>query len=173
MPFSLSSQLPATDRTRCNQNAGRPSRYPSARAAHESSDRPSVEELMANYQFDDALCANPPEVIGIVDDVLTVGNHFRAMSNKLTERFTNASIVGIFVARRRSRMRTSTTLTTPISSRSPGPRAAGKPWLHFSQMRLSETPRELLRVECLRCFRRVEIQRLDAVKLYGPHAIWK
>jgi len=45
--------------------------------------------------------------------------------------------------------------------------------LHFSQMRLSETPRELLRVECLRCFRRVEIQRLDAVKLYGPHAIWK
>src|SRR5450755_1393836 len=121
MPFSLSSQLPATDRTRCNQNAGRPSRYPSARAAHESSDRPSVEELMANYQFDDALCANPPEVIGIVDDVLTVGNHFRAMSNKLTERFTNASIVGIFVARRRSRMRTSTTLTTPISSRSPRP----------------------------------------------------
>jgi hypothetical protein len=53
------------------------------------------------------------------------------------------------------------------------PRAAGKPWLPVSQMRLSEIPRELLRVECLRCFRTVEIQRLDAVKLYGPHAIWK
>jgi hypothetical protein len=53
------------------------------------------------------------------------------------------------------------------------PRAAGKPWLPVSQMRLSEIPRELLRVECLRCFRTVEIQRLDAIKLYGPHAIWK
>jgi hypothetical protein len=40
-------------------------------------------------------------------------------------------------------------------------------------MRLSEIPRELLRVECLRCFRCVEIQRLDAVKLYGPHATWR
>jgi hypothetical protein len=30
-----------------------------------------------------------------------------------------------------------------------------------------------LRVECARCSRCVEIQRLDAVKLYGPHAIWK
>jgi hypothetical protein len=34
-------------------------------------------------------------------------------------------------------------------------------------------PRELLRVECARCARCVEIQRLDAVKLYGPHAVWK
>jgi hypothetical protein len=55
---------------------------------------------MANYEFDDALCTNPPDVIGIVDDVLTVGNHFRAMSNKLVGRFPNAGIVGIFVARR-------------------------------------------------------------------------
>jgi hypothetical protein len=53
------------------------------------------------------------------------------------------------------------------------PRAAGRPWLPVSQMRLSEIPRELLRVECLRCFRTVEIQRLDAIKLYGPHAVWK
>src|ERR1700676_602513 len=53
------------------------------------------------------------------------------------------------------------------------PRAAGKPWLPVQQMRLSEIPRELLRVECARCSRCVEIQRLDAIKLYGPHAIWK
>ncbi len=53
------------------------------------------------------------------------------------------------------------------------PRAAGRPWLPVSQMRLSEIPREILRVECLRCFRCVEIQRLDAVKLFGPHAVWK
>jgi hypothetical protein len=53
------------------------------------------------------------------------------------------------------------------------PRADGKPWLPIQQMRLSEIPRELLRVECARCARCVEIQRLDAVKLYGPHAVWK
>jgi hypothetical protein len=53
------------------------------------------------------------------------------------------------------------------------PRAAGKPWLPVQQMRLSEIPRELLRIECARCSRCVEIQRLDAVKLYGPHAVWK
>jgi hypothetical protein len=53
------------------------------------------------------------------------------------------------------------------------PRAAGKPWLPLQQMRLSEIPRELLRVECARCSRCVEIQRLDAVRLYGPHATWR
>jgi outer membrane immunogenic protein len=31
----------------------------------------------------------------------------------------------------------------------------------------------LLRVECLRCFRIVEIQKADAVRLYGPHAVYK
>jgi hypothetical protein len=54
------------------------------------------------------------------------------------------------------------------------PRAAGMPWLPIQQRRLSEISRELLRVECLRCFRAVEIQRLDAIRLHGgPHAIWK
>lgn len=53
------------------------------------------------------------------------------------------------------------------------PRAAGEPWLPIQQLRLSEIPRELLRVACLRCFRVVEIQRLDAIRLCGPHATWK
>jgi hypothetical protein len=53
------------------------------------------------------------------------------------------------------------------------PRAAGNSWIPIQQRRLSEIPREMLRVECLRCFRAVEIQRLDAIKLYGPHAVWK
>jgi hypothetical protein len=52
-------------------------------------------------------------------------------------------------------------------------RAAGKPWLPIQQMRLSEIPRELLRGECARCSRCVEIQRLDAVRLYGPPATWR
>jgi hypothetical protein len=25
----------------------------------------------------------------------------------------------------------------------------------------------------LKCFRIIEIQRLDAIKLYGPHVVWK
>jgi hypothetical protein len=53
------------------------------------------------------------------------------------------------------------------------PRAAGKQPLPISQCRLSEIPRHLLRVECLRCFRIVEMQKLDAVRFYGPHAVWK
>jgi hypothetical protein len=53
------------------------------------------------------------------------------------------------------------------------PRAAGKPWLPIEQRRVSEVPRELLRVECLRCRRAVEIHKADAIRLYGPHAAWK
>jgi hypothetical protein len=40
-------------------------------------------------------------------------------------------------------------------------------------LRLSEMPREVLRVECLRCLRVVEIRKMDAIRLCGPHAIWK
>jgi hypothetical protein len=53
------------------------------------------------------------------------------------------------------------------------PRAAGKPWLPIQQLRLSEIPRHVLRVECRRCFRIVEIQKADATRFYGPHAVWK
>ncbi len=53
------------------------------------------------------------------------------------------------------------------------PRAAGKPSLPIEQRRVSEVPRELLRVECLRCRRVVEIQKADAIRLYGPRAVWK
>ena len=53
------------------------------------------------------------------------------------------------------------------------PRAAGRPPLPIQQCRLSEIPRHLLRVECIRCDRIVEIQKADAVRFYGPHAVWK
>ena len=53
------------------------------------------------------------------------------------------------------------------------PYAAGRPPLPIQQCRLSEIPRHLLRVECIRCFRIVEIQKADAVRFYGPHAVWK
>jgi hypothetical protein len=53
------------------------------------------------------------------------------------------------------------------------PRAAGWPPLPIEQRRLSEIPRPVLRVECERCCRIVEIQTVDALRLYGPHATWR
>jgi hypothetical protein len=38
--------------------------------------------------------------------------------------------------------------------------------------RLAEIPRHLLRVGCRRCGRTVEIQKVDAIRLYGPDAVW-
>ena len=43
----------------------------------------------------------------------------------------------------------------------------------LQQRRLSEIHRHVLRVTCRRCDRIVEIQIVDAVRLYGAHAIWK
>jgi hypothetical protein len=45
--------------------------------------------------------------------------------------------------------------------------------LQTRQMRLSELQRHVLRVSCRRCMRIVEIQKADAVRLYGPEAVWK
>jgi len=39
--------------------------------------------------------------------------------------------------------------------------------------RLSQNPQNLPRVECRRCGRTVEIQKVDAIRLYGQDAIWK
>jgi hypothetical protein len=40
-------------------------------------------------------------------------------------------------------------------------------------LRLSRIPLNLLRVGCRRCGRTVEIQKADAVRLYGPDATWR
>jgi hypothetical protein len=40
-------------------------------------------------------------------------------------------------------------------------------------LRLTEIPQHLLRVGCRRCGRTVEIQKADAVRLYGLDALWK
>ncbi|MGY4288765.1 hypothetical protein ACVWXO_007985 [Bradyrhizobium sp. LM2.7] len=38
---------------------------------------------------------------------------------------------------------------------------------------LSQISQHILRVTCRRCARTVEIQKADAVRLYGPDTIWK
>ncbi|MCW2082418.1 UNVERIFIED_ORG: hypothetical protein M2193_004593 [Bradyrhizobium japonicum] len=49
----------------------------------------------------------------------------------------------------------------------PVPHASGR------ALRLDEIPQHLLRVSCRRCGRTVEIQKADAVRLYGRDAVWK
>jgi hypothetical protein len=53
------------------------------------------------------------------------------------------------------------------------PVARARPGVPIQNRRLSEIPRHVLRLSCRRCDRTVEIQTVDAVKLYGEHAIWK
>ncbi|MDH3668820.1 MAG: hypothetical protein OEN23_18000 [Paracoccaceae bacterium] len=71
-------------------------------ASHERGpdDRISLDELLEAYAIDEELAAPEPLKIGIVDDVLTAGTHYRAVHTVLSERFPDAEIIGIFVARR-------------------------------------------------------------------------
>jgi len=41
------------------------------------------------------------------------------------------------------------------------------------QRRLAEIQRHVLRISCRRCERTVEIQTVDAIRLYGGNAVWK
>ena len=71
-------------------------------AAHEAATgpRPTVSELVAHYEIVEALAHQRPTTVGIVDDVLTAGTHFKAMQRVIQMRFPEADIFGLFVARR-------------------------------------------------------------------------
>lgn len=60
----------------------------------------TVEELLQLYSIDESVAAPMPGAIGIVDDVLTAGTHYRAMHTVLANRFPGVPIIGLFVARR-------------------------------------------------------------------------
>lgn len=49
----------------------------------------------------------------------------------------------------------------------PRPGASGR------ALRLDQIPQHLLRVSCRRCGRTVEIQKVDAARLFGPDVAWK
>jgi hypothetical protein len=59
-------------------------------------------------------------------------------------------------------------LSDPLAGASPEP-----PVPSVRALRLSEIPKHILRVSCSRCVRIVEIQKADAVRLYGQAAVWK
>lgn len=71
-------------------------------ASHEADqgERVTVDELLTLYTINEDLTVPAPRAIGIVDDVLTAGTHYRAMHTVLSQRFPTAPIIGLFVARR-------------------------------------------------------------------------
>ncbi|MBI1416851.1 MAG: hypothetical protein GC146_06465 [Limimaricola sp.] len=73
----------------------------STEASHAAGDghRMTVEELLRVYQINENLANPPPVNIGIFDDVLTVGRHYRAVHTIISQRFPGVPITGIFIAR--------------------------------------------------------------------------
>lgn len=69
-------------------------------ATHLNDTRPTPDEVLQNYRIDETLSNPEPDLIFIVDDVLTTGCHFRAAKRLLSDRFPKATLVGLFVARR-------------------------------------------------------------------------
>ncbi len=68
--------------------------------AHQSIVRPSLEEIRQNYRVNEQEAHELGDSIGLFDDVITTGAHFKAAKSLLTERFGDVTIYGIFVARR-------------------------------------------------------------------------
>lgn len=63
-------------------------------------ERPSPDEIKAIYEIDEHLSNPAPTVIGLFDDVITAGSHYRAAKDLLVARFPGVQVFGIFVARR-------------------------------------------------------------------------
>ena len=72
----------------------------STQAAHESEDRPTVEDLLSVYQVQEGSLEPEPKLVAIVDDVISAGTHYRAMHSVISGQYPGANIVGLFVARR-------------------------------------------------------------------------
>jgi predicted amidophosphoribosyltransferase len=69
--------------------------------SHSSATRATPSEIRNNYEIDeDAVPSEAVTDVGLFDDVLTTGAHFKAAKAVLTRRFPNVRVVGIFVARR-------------------------------------------------------------------------
>lgn len=68
--------------------------------AHHSDNRPRPETLEHLYIIDKTLTEPKPQVIGLFDDVLTTGAHFKAAQSLLNNAFPGVRIIGLFIARR-------------------------------------------------------------------------
>jgi predicted amidophosphoribosyltransferase len=72
----------------------------SSDAAHDREQRPRPAELEARYVIDRGLLNPKPQILAVVDDLLTTGAHFVAVRNMLRREFPDIRIMGIFIARR-------------------------------------------------------------------------
>jgi hypothetical protein len=72
----------------------------STAAVHDQDQRPRPEDIEANYTIDNALRNPAPRAIGLFDDVLTTGAHYRAASAVLQAAFPGVRVIGFFIARR-------------------------------------------------------------------------
>ena len=69
-------------------------------AVHRGEVRPRPEEIEALCRVDEALTKPAPRRIAVVDDLLATGAHFRAAKSRLSARFPETLVVGLFIARR-------------------------------------------------------------------------
>lgn len=67
---------------------------------HNSDSKRDPVALYNNLSIDEALAGNMKKNIVVFDDVITTGAHFAACKRKLNERFPEANVMGIFIARR-------------------------------------------------------------------------
>jgi predicted amidophosphoribosyltransferase len=69
-------------------------------AAHESEDRPTPADLLDVHTIDETLTKPAPEKLVVFDDLPTTGCHFKAIAQKLGDRFPSKPVIGLFTARR-------------------------------------------------------------------------
>jgi hypothetical protein len=70
-------------------------------AAHEcTGPRPSVQELLANYELNPDVSPIIAERVVLFDDVITGGNHYVACKTFIENRYPGTKIIGVFIARR-------------------------------------------------------------------------
>ena len=72
----------------------------STEPSHTSVVRLTPDEILSNYKLDESLKEPTPSKIFVVDDVLTLGSHFRAAKDFLSSHFPGVKVAGLFVARR-------------------------------------------------------------------------
>jgi hypothetical protein len=72
----------------------------SMEAAHNADVRPTPEDIAACYCIDETLAKPKPNTITLLDDVMTTGAHYVAARRVLASRFSEVTIVGLFIARR-------------------------------------------------------------------------
>jgi hypothetical protein len=71
----------------------------SSRASSQGEARLSLEELKEVYRIDENLVEPWPTTVGVFDDLISAGRHFRVAKDLLQGRFPEVDVIGFFLAR--------------------------------------------------------------------------